>query len=233
MLRTLCLAGTIFAFTPGPPTMAADQGRAAGPAGGATNGVIVGRVIDTSDQPVSGALVTLLRRQASRGVTRLAPVNVRLGSITNAKGEFRFERLALGPYYVVALPRNRPVTADHEANRFGYAITYYPGADRASNAKPVTVSASAPATADIALAWAHLAEVSGTVIGSDGQPAHGGRLAMTHGDGLFGIDSKAVPSGRMARSWCGASRPAPTSCNCVRARGRRRVMSSPGFRGQR
>lgn len=189
----ICLAGAILASALGPTTTAPDQGRTSGPAGGANNGVIAGRVIDTSGQPVSGVLVTLLQERASRGVTRLHPIDVRLGSITNANGEFRLERVAPGPYYVVALPRNGPVTADNQPARFGYAITYHPGADRASDAKPVTVSTNAPAAADITLASAHLAEVSGTAIGSDGRPAHGGMMSIAHGDGLFGIDSKAVP----------------------------------------
>jgi len=198
MLRTLCLAVTMLAIAAGTATMAADQSRASGPPiGGAHKGVIAGRVTDPSGRPVPGVFVTLMQRSTSRGVTRLHPVNVRLGSTTNANGEYSLERLKAGPYYVVALPRDVPrnvrITTDSQAYRFGHAITYHPAAERSSDAKVVNVGASAPATADITLAPAHLAEVSGTAIGSDGQPAKGGRLLVAHGDGLFGVDSMVVP----------------------------------------
>jgi hypothetical protein len=189
MLRTLFLAVMI---------LTADQVRSSNPpVGGAHIGVIAGRVTDTSGQPVPGVFVTLMQNQTYRGITRLHPVSVRFGSTTNANGEYRLERLASGPYYVVALPRGVPsnvrIASNSQEYRFGHGITYHPGARRGSDAKPVTVSPSAPAIADVTLAPAHLAEVSGTVVGSDSQPAKGGMLGVAHGDGLFGVDSSAVP----------------------------------------
>jgi hypothetical protein len=193
----LFLVGAILACVVGPATMAAGQASTSGPTPTPKTGVIVGRVLDPSGQPVSGVLVTLLQRRDSRGVTRVHPVDIRLGSITNASGEFRLDQLAAGSYYVVAIPRpiprNQAIAADNEAYRFGYAITYYPGVERVSEARSVTVSASAATTAEIRLASAHLAEVSGTAIGADGHPARGGTMLVAHGDGLFGIDSVGVP----------------------------------------
>jgi len=193
----LFLVAAILLCVAGPPTITADQSRPAGPGRAEKSGVIVGRVLDTSGQPVSGSLVTLLQRRDSRGLTRLSPVNVQLGSITNANGEFRLAQLAAGSYYVVAIPRavprDRAIAVDRDAYRFGHAITYYPAADRSSEAKAVAVSASAQTTADITLQPAHLAEISGTAIGSDGRPVRGGTLGLAHGDGLFGIDSVGIP----------------------------------------
>jgi hypothetical protein len=196
MQRTLCLAVTMLAMAAG--TAAADQGRASGsPIGGEHKGVIAGRVTDASAQSVPGVFVTLMRRTTSRGVTRVHPVAVRFGATTNAKGEYSLERLASGPYYVVALPRDIPrnvrIASDSQAYRFGHGVTYHPAASRSSDAKVVNVGAGAAAIADITLAPAHLAEVSGTAIGSDGKPAKRGRLLVAHGDGLFGVDSIAVP----------------------------------------
>ena len=178
--------------------MAADQGRASGPPiGGAHKGVIAGRVTDTSGQPVPGVFVTLMQRstheespasiQSTSGSAR-----PRTRTANTVWSGWRLDRA-----YVVALPRDVPrnvrIATDSQAYRFGHAITYHPAAGRSSDAKVVNVGAGAPAIADITLAPAHLAEVSGTAIGSDGQPAKGGRLLVAHGDGLFGVDSMAVP----------------------------------------
>ena len=94
MPRMPTLAGTMLARAAGTATMAADQGRTAGPPiGGAHKGVIAGRVTDTSGQPVPGVFVTLMQRSTSFGVPRLHPVSIRFGSTTNANGEYSLERL--------------------------------------------------------------------------------------------------------------------------------------------
>ena len=159
------------------------------------NAAIVGRVVDASDRPVAGVLVVPLQGSPSRRGIRIHPVSVRLGAITNAGGQFRVQGLAAGQYYLVALPRNRLEPADRAGLRLGHAITYYPGVERVSDAKLVTVDARQPATADIALVPTHLADISGTAIASDGRPARGGRLGIAHGDNLFGIDSIVAPIG--------------------------------------
>ena len=151
---------------------------------------IVGRVTDAAGQPVAEVLVTALASVTWRGTTRLAPVNVRLGSRTNDGGEFRLDGLSFGEFYLVAFPR--PVAAVNRATRSGNAITYYPSTREAAEAKPVVVSVKAPATANIVLAPARLSDISGIVIGSDGQPVRGGTFGLTHGDGLFGLDSIGV-----------------------------------------
>jgi hypothetical protein len=46
--------------------------------------------------------------------------------------------------------------------------------------------------ADIRIAPAHLAHVSGIVFGANGRPVQGGMLGVAHGDNLFGVDSSAV-----------------------------------------
>ena len=168
-----------------------------GRAGAARTGAIVGRVIDASHQPVADVLVMPLWETSSRHGKTIHPFDVRGGSTTNANGEFRIEHLFAGSYYLAALPRNvprgQPLPTNSDAHRFGYAITYYPSVPRIGDAKPIDVGDKPVAAGDLTVASAHLAQISGTAIASNGQPAHGGHLAVTHGDHLFGVDSIAVP----------------------------------------
>src|SRR5262245_28321286 len=161
------------------------------------NGVIVGRVVDSLNQPVSDVLVVPLWETPSRHGKTIHLFDVRGGSTTNANGEFRVERLFAGSYYLAALPQNvprgLPLPINSDEHRFGYAITFYPGATRLAQAKPLVVTEKSPAKGNILLASAHLARISGIAIKSDGQPASGGRLSVAHGDHLFGVDSIAVP----------------------------------------
>jgi hypothetical protein len=184
----LGVAATVLTLTMGRVTLAAGQLTTSGPSKEAITGTISGRVLNQAGQPVSGILVTLRHAVDSPRGKRLAMVDVRLGSITKVRGEFQLDRLTVGSYYIVAIPRNPPL--DRES-RFGYAITYYPGATRVEEAQAITIGAAA--TAEITLAPAHLARISGSVTGSDGLPARGGVLVVGHGDGLFGIDSRGVP----------------------------------------
>ena len=151
---------------------------------------IVGHVFDPSGKPVPGTFVTALSQEPRAG-RAFSLVSARLQSITNERGEFRLEDgLYFGEFYVVALPHNEPYGADRRLNRAGYANTFFPNVVRVADAKRVRVSPSGPARADITLAPARLWAISGTVIGSSGQPIPGGRLAMPRGDGFFGLAAR-------------------------------------------
>ena len=119
MVRMSSIVCTILVCVVVPATMATGQARTSGPARSPKNGIIVGRVLNASGQPVSGVLVTLLQRRELHGITQVHLVSLRLGSITNANGEFRLDQLAAGSYYVVAIPRaiprNQPIAAAGEA----------------------------------------------------------------------------------------------------------------------
>jgi len=163
----------------------------------AWHGVITGRVLDASHQPVPDVLVVPLWKTPSRTGETVHPVDVRRGSITNASGAYRIDQLPPGSLYLVALPhnvpRNQPIPVDGEAYRFGPGITYYPSATRIAEAQRIEVGDKPVTAGDITMASAHLAKITGTAIGSNGQPARGGRLGVAHGDHLFGVDSIAVP----------------------------------------
>jgi hypothetical protein len=156
--------------------------------------VIVGRVVDARGLAVTDVFVTALTPEpkASKGFSF---VSARLGAITNATGDFRLEVGRIGEFYVVALPHNRLVNANGQPNRVGFANTFYPNATRFADAQRVVVNAGSPATANITLAPATLAVVAGTVTGSDGRPATTGVLGVSHGDGLFGLDSRGMTVG--------------------------------------
>lgn len=160
-------------------------------------GAIVGRVLDTSNQPVPDVLVMPLWERQSRHGKAIHPFDVRGGSTTNANGEFRIEHLFAGSYYLVAfaqnVPRGVPLAINSDEHRFGYAITYYPSATRVADAKQIEVAGKPVNVGNITMASAHLALIRGIAIGSNGQPAHGGHLGVAHGDHLFGVDSIAVP----------------------------------------
>ena len=172
--------------------LAATQGRSA-----AWHGVITGRVLDASNHPVADVLVVPLWETPSRTGKTVHPVGVRRGSITNANGEYRIDQLPPGSIYLVALPhnvpRNLPIPVDGEAYRFGLGITYYPSATRVAEAKPIEVGDKPVTAGNITMTSAHLAKITGIAIGSNGQPARGGRLGVAHGDHLFGVDSIAIP----------------------------------------
>jgi hypothetical protein len=180
------------------PLVEAQQGAAGAGAGQGRQGdrapAIVGRVVDARGLVVSDVFVTALTPQpnASKG---FAFVSARLGSVTNEQGEFRLDVGRLGEFYLVALPHNRLRDAKGQPNRVGYANTFYPNATRFSDAQRVVVNAGSPATATITLAPATLAVVAGTVTGSEGRLVPSAVLGVSHGDGLFGLDSRGITIG--------------------------------------
>jgi hypothetical protein len=66
---------------------------------------ITGRVLDPSGAPVKGTFVTALRPAPERP-SGFAPVSVQLKTETDEQGTFVLDGLALGEYYVIAVPRN-------------------------------------------------------------------------------------------------------------------------------
>jgi hypothetical protein len=112
--------------------------------------------------------------------------------MTNERGEYLLERLNAGEYFMVALPHNAYADANGAPRRTGFGNTFYPGVASFTEAKAVSVRPGIPATADITLLPALIQTIAGAVIGSNGQPATGGTLALTHGDGLFGLDGRRV-----------------------------------------
>jgi hypothetical protein len=150
---------------------------------------IAGRVVDASGAPVTAAFVTALYPDADR-VHGFEPVNAQLRAVTGADGRYVLDTLRPGEYYVIAVPQNAPFDSASRPNRVGHANTFHPNALRVAEAARVRV-AMGLANADITLAPAKLAAISGVVIDSSGRPAAGGRVSLGRGDGLFGLFSGA------------------------------------------
>lgn len=150
---------------------------------------IVGRVSDAAGQPVADVFVTALRPDAERSYV---PVSVRLFAVTDRDGMFRLADMPRGDFFVVALPHNAVRARDGTPNREGFANTFFPSARAVDRAQTVSVAPRTPATANITLQPARLAYVSGMATGADGQPLGGSVLRVTHGDGLFGLDSRSL-----------------------------------------
>jgi hypothetical protein len=172
--------------------VAASAQERASPRAAGTRNAIIGTVVDASGTPVPAVFVTIVQRDTVRGLVRFHPADVRLSALTDHRGEYRLENLNPGEYFVVAIPHNRSLLPDGRVIRTGHAITYHPSAPQAADAMAVMVGVQQAQTADITLRPATLAMVSGTVIGSNGQPAQGGTMGMAHGDNLFGVDSATV-----------------------------------------
>lgn len=164
----------------------------ASPRAAGTRNAIVGKVIDQAGTPMPAVFVTIVERDTVRGLVRFHPSDVRLSAVTDHRGEYRLENVNPGEYFVVAIPKNLSLMRDGRVTRTGHAITYHPSAPRAADAMAVRVGVQQAQTADITLGSATLAVVSGTVFGSNGQPAQGGTMGVAHGDNLFGVDSKAI-----------------------------------------
>lgn len=149
--------------------------------------VIAGRIIDEFGEPVADASVSAMRSTWSNGRRRLQPTG--RTATTNDLGQYRIYGLPPGDYYVSATlrgPQEMMVmemavaavrtasTAGAEAPRSGYAPTYYPGTPNGAEAQKLTLAVGQEApNADFGLVPVRLARVSGTVIGSNGQPLEG------------------------------------------------------------
>jgi hypothetical protein len=176
---SLCLlAGSlVFGWQRGAESVPGSNPRAAG---------ISGRVVDRSGQPVKGAFVTALYPNPER-THGFEFVSARLRAETNDAGEFMLDNLTPGEYYVIAVPRNPPVDAAGRMNTAGYANTFHPDSTRLADATLVRVTPLVRATANITLAPAKLATLSGVVIAASGKPVPGGQMGLARGDGLFGL----------------------------------------------
>lgn len=87
------------------------------------------------------------------------------------------------------------VTALRKSPVPGRGNTFYPGVAAFAEARSVHVRPGVSPAADITLLPAPIRTTSGVVIGSNGQPVPGGRLAVTHGDGFFGLATRALRIG--------------------------------------
>lgn len=132
--------------------------------------VITGRITDESGAPVEGVTVLALRRRFWEGRRQLVPSGQATVQ-TDASGRYRILGLAPGSYYVMALMRRtRVVERGGESVAMGFAPTYFPGTQQASDAGMVAVGAGVDAPfVDFALEPGRTATLSGTAVDANGR----------------------------------------------------------------
>jgi protocatechuate 3,4-dioxygenase beta subunit len=148
----------------------------------ARGGVIAGRVIDPSGEPLADARVVALRPAPTRPnnaarVSALVPSGP--SAQTNDLGEFRLFSLAPGTYYVQAAPQRSFGGSVESSAGTMLAATFYGDTDDPAGAQAVPVAAGQTfGEVVIRLLRVPAFTVSGVVIDESGQPVAGAEVQL-------------------------------------------------------
>jgi hypothetical protein len=160
-------------------------------------GVITGRVVDESGEPVTDMTVTALVSRRMGGQRRLAPVNRPFS--TNDLGQYRLHGLPPGEYYVAAgaFGGFSGDSMMDNSSSTGYAPTYFPGTPSLSEAQRVTVSIGEEVSADLQLAPTRVSKVTGVIVDESGRPAPMSMVSLQSRDtslmsGMMGMSAGSV-----------------------------------------
>jgi hypothetical protein len=158
-------------------------------------GVIAGKVLDPSGDPLTDVRIMALRRvdgPAGVAAPRLMPVPMPGSQQPNDLGEFRVSGLAPGEYYVAARPGGAfggPSATSGSAGtaRTALTTTFYPGTTDQAGAQSVTVAAGAEVGNIVfTMQSAPAFQVSGLVVDEDGTPV-ARAMVMLMGDPRSGM----------------------------------------------
>jgi protocatechuate 3,4-dioxygenase beta subunit len=150
-------------------------------------GVITGKVVDDTGEPMMGVSVSVLHKPSEEEREERGPHGKKMemsmvsAGQTDDRGEFRIFNLKPGEYYVKAAETGSPwgfggaPYSDNYLRVLGelgseFAPVYYPGVLQLDQAQAVTLGAGEEAHADIAMRRMKTTEVAGRVIGPDGGP---------------------------------------------------------------
>jgi hypothetical protein len=142
-------------------------------------GVIAGKLLDPSGEPLTEARVIAMRRTlapVAGAAPRFIPAPSQGQQQTNDLGEFRIAGLAAGEYYVAAMRSGvqlgGPATAAaSNGARTVLTTTYYPGTIDAAGAQSIVVAAGAEVgNLVFTMLSAPAYRVSGFVVDEDGTP---------------------------------------------------------------
>lgn len=117
----------------------------------AEQGVVTGRVIDSSGNPLVGASVSLQQSRYANGGRLLVAA---AAQTTDDRGVYRFANVTPGRYYVVASDqtnRREETNPNFKSGQLGNISTYYPSADNADAARPIDVSQNGAQNIDISM----------------------------------------------------------------------------------
>ena len=131
-------------------------------------GLISGRVVDETGEPVQAARVHAMRYEFFRGRRRLVPVGS--DAQTDDTGRYRLLNIPPGEFLVAANLRDTWV-AGPDRHVFGYARSFFPSVASSREAARVKVALGQDTpNIDIALVASRAAVVSGTATLADGSP---------------------------------------------------------------
>jgi hypothetical protein len=156
-------------------------------------GVITGRVVDEFGDPVAEVMVSAMRYAFRDGERRL--VNAGRPIPSNDIGQFRIYGLPAGDYYIsasarggggfMAGPFGGPMAEN--ADRSGYAPTYYPGTPNIAEAQRLTLRLGQELTAgELTLQPIRTVRIAGVVLSSQGVPMAGGFVSLRPDSELAG-----------------------------------------------
>jgi 5-hydroxyisourate hydrolase-like protein (transthyretin family) len=180
--------------------------------------VITGVITDEKGSPAANAGVALQQWRMQSGERTLVSAGT---AFTDERGRYRFHGLMPGEYLVSAYPVSSPVasrvltTAEVDAALRGetpapaaaasaplrYALVYFPGTPRSSDATPILLAtAEERQNVDFRLGTVTMSRVEGTVGTNDGQPLAQARiLVVSTGSALSTASMIAVgPDGRFS-----------------------------------
>ncbi|HXT31039.1 MAG TPA: carboxypeptidase-like regulatory domain-containing protein [Vicinamibacterales bacterium] len=181
--------GTRLPGEPGRPVDLADADTAAGidfalP----RSGVISGRIVDETGDPVSGVTVWVMRYEYFRRRRTLVPTGS--NTRTDDTGQYRATGVMPGEYLVVAMLRETWTVGGKEPKVYGYAPTYAPSTASAGEARRVRLTAGKEApNVDITLVAAAVVSISGVARRSDGTPL--ANTSVSLGQNVIGPSSQS------------------------------------------
>jgi len=151
-------------------------------------GVISGRVVDETGDPVAGVTVWVMRYEYFRRRRALVPAGS--NGRTDDTGQYRATGLVPGDYLVVAMLRDTWTVGGKDPKTFGYAPTYAPSAASAADARRVKLTSGKEASnVDIALVAAPAVSISGIARRADGTPL-GGSVSLNQN--IIGPQSQSM-----------------------------------------
>ncbi len=216
--------------------------------------VITGYVVDEDGEPMTRALVQVLRYVYRQGLRQIEPAGT---DQTDDRGQYRVFDLEPGEYFVsVTLPRRRGGVGAggpggrgarggrggrggggffgafdvEDPNATGLAPSYYPGVTMLREAVPLTLGLSQEmAGVNFAAQLVRMARVGGMVFGPDGSPARGTQVLLTSSE-VMGRRPGSTLAGRVDRDGYFEVTNVPPGSYTVQAlSGRGRRDSEPVF----
>lgn len=140
-------------------------------------GIITGRIMDESGEPVSGAMVWALQPQFYQGRRQLVPTATY--GRTDDTGYYRILSVPPGDYVVMATLRETWISETDEKQTLAYMPSYFGGTSDPAYALRVEIGLGQTiASIDFNMVPGVAAKISGTAFGSDGAPLGGSSVLL-------------------------------------------------------